>query len=369
MPKQIMKTPKSVDLAITSRCNLKCLYCSHFTSAGDVNQDLPTEEWLRFFEELNRCAVLSVTLEGGEPFYREDIKELIQEIVRNRMRFSILSNGSLITDEIASFLASSGRCNSVQVSIDGSMPETHDVFRGKGNFSRAIKGIGNLRRHGVPVTVRVTIHKQNVNDLDAVAKLLLDEVGLASFSTNAASFFGACRQNTDRVQLSAQERSLAMQTLLRLQKKYNGRINALAGPLAEATAWLRMEKARLEGERRIPGRGHLSGCSGPKIKLAVRADGIIVPCIQMSHVELGRINKDDLGEVWRNHPELQRLRERQLIPLSDFSYCKGCDYIDFCTGNCPALAYTLTGKDFHPSPDACLKRFLEQGGKLPVAAA
>ncbi len=86
-------------------CNLRCKYCSHFSGAGDVGRDLPAEEWLRFFEELNRCAVLNVTLQGGEPFCREDLEELIEGIVRNRMRFNILSNGTLITDEIAAFLA------------------------------------------------------------------------------------------------------------------------------------------------------------------------------------------------------------------------------------------------------------------------
>ena len=92
---KIMNTPWSVDLAITNRCNLRCKYCSHFTSASDVEQDLHKDEWHRFFEELRRCAVMNVTLEGGEPFCREDLRDLIDGIGRNRMRFDILSNGTL----------------------------------------------------------------------------------------------------------------------------------------------------------------------------------------------------------------------------------------------------------------------------------
>ena len=79
---RVMKTPKSVDLSITNRCNLRCRYCSHFTSAGDSGSDLPKEEWLQFFEELNRNAVLNVCLTGGEPFIREDLEDLIEGIVR-----------------------------------------------------------------------------------------------------------------------------------------------------------------------------------------------------------------------------------------------------------------------------------------------
>jgi SynChlorMet cassette radical SAM/SPASM protein ScmE len=362
---KLMKTPRSVDLSITNRCNLRCTYCSHFTGAGDVSQDLPKEEWLQFFEELNRCAVMNVTLQGGEPFCRKDLQELIEGIVSNRMRFNILSNGTLITDGMAAFLASTGRCDGVQVSIDGSVPTTHDACRGEGNFLKAMQGIESLQKYNVSVPVRVTIHRENVRDLENIAKLLLEEMRLPSFSTNSASHMGFCRQNAAQIQLTAEDRSLAMETLLELNKKYNGRINAAAGPLAEGKNWLEMEKDRQEGRQGSAERGHLSGCNGPMNELGVRADGVIVPCIQMSHIELGRINKDDLQEVWQEHPELKRVRARRNISLSDFEFCQGCDYINYCTGNCPALAYTILGKENHPSPDACLKRFLEAGGRLP----
>ncbi|OGP90259.1 MAG: SynChlorMet cassette radical SAM/SPASM protein ScmE [Deltaproteobacteria bacterium RBG_16_48_10] len=362
---EVMKTPRSVDLSITHHCNLRCKYCSHFTSAGDVNQDLPREEWIRFLGELNDCAVMEVCLSGGEPFLRRDLRDLIKAIIRNRMRFRILSNGTLITDEMASFLASTRRCNGVQVSIDGSIPTTHDACRGEGNFLKAIQGIQHLLRYHLPATVRVTIHKHNVRDLEGIAQLLLEEIGLPQFSTNSASYMGLCRQNAEQVMLTPEERSFAMKVLLRLTQKYNGRIGANAGPLAEARSWLEMERARSGGRGPIPGRGFLTGCNGPMSKIAVRADGVMVPCDQMGHMELGRINHDDLREVWQNHPELNRLRERRNIALSDFKFCQGCDYTSYCTGNCPAIAYTLYGEENHPSPDSCLRRFLEAGGSLP----
>lgn len=363
---KLMKTPRSVDLLITSRCNLRCTYCSHFTSAADVNEDLPAQEWLRFLEELNRCTVMDVCLQGGEPLMREDFSELIEGIVRNRMRFSILSNGTLITDEIARVLAATGRCDLVQVSIDGSNPETHDACRGRGNFQRAVTGLKLLMDHGVTAAVRVTIHRRNVRDLENLAKLLLEDFGLPSFGTNSASHLGLCRRNAEQVQLTAQERSLAMRMLLELSQRYDGRITAQAGPLAEARAWQEMEGARIQRLDSLPGRGYLTGCGGAFSKIGVRADGVVVPCPQMPDMELGRINRDDLVEIWRDHPELNRFRRRNEIPLSSFAFCRGCPYISYCTGNCPALSYTMVQDAWHPSPDACLRLFLESGGQLPA---
>lgn len=364
---QIMKTPKSVDISITNKCNLRCKHCSHYTSAGTEAVDLTKEEWLKFFEELGACAVLDVCIEGGEAFCREDLKELIEGIICNRMRFSILSNGTLITDEMAKFLASTGRCNSVQVSIDGSIPTTHDALRGKGAFLKAVDGIRNLINNKISTTVRVTINKHNVRELDRIAEFLLEDIKLDGFSTNSASYMGLCRKNADELQLNVEERFIAMEELLRLNKKYNNRISAAAGPLAEAKMWTKMEEARIRGKERIEGRGRLTGCGGPFSKLAIRADGVMVPCLQMSHIELGRINKDGLKDVWQNHPELKRIRDRRNVSLNEFEFCRDCSYINYCTGNCPALAYNIIGCDFHPSPDACLKRFLEAGGRLPEA--
>ena len=362
---KVMKIPSELELTITSQCNLRCTYCSHFSSAGDVNKDLPTDEWLQFFEELGDCTVQVVTFSGGEPFFRKDIKQLIQGVVDNRMRFAFLSNGTLITEEIAEYIKSTGRCNSIQVSIDGPGPESHDIFRGDGSFAKALNGLKILLKYGIQPEVRVTIHKKNIDKLDEIARLLIEEIGLSGFSTNSASHLGLCRKNEGMVQLTADDFTYAIENLNRLNKKYNGAIAGLAGPVALGKFWGEIENAIAEGKDGSPGCGYLTSCNGVFKQLGVRSDGIIVPCTQINHIELGRINKDSLRDLWQNHPELKRLRQRQNIPLTEFEYCKDCKYVQFCRGGCPALAYTLTGSDELPSPDMCYKRFLELGGSLP----
>lgn len=360
----VMRTPRSVDVEITARCNLRCRYCYFFNNAAVHYRDLPTGEWLRFFDELGALGVMTVTLAGGEPFMRPDLPALLDSIVRNRMRFALLSNGSLIDDEIAEFIAATRRCDHVQVSVDGSRAETHDACRGKGSFDGALRGIRTLQRHGVHVAVRVTIHRRNVHDLEATASLLLEKLGLDSFSTNAAGYLGTCRLNADDIQLTTPDRMTAMATLLRLTERYPGRISASAGPLAEARMWREMEDARERHAPQFPSGGRLTGCGCPSNRIAVRADGVIVPCSMLAHMELGHINRDSLAEVWRKSHGINDLRERSSIPLARFDTCAECHYAPYCTGNCPGLAYTLTGKVNYPSPDACLRRFLQDGGTV-----
>jgi SynChlorMet cassette radical SAM/SPASM protein ScmE len=361
----VMRTPRSVDVEITSKCNLRCRYCYYFDNPSVTYHDLPTDEWLEFFDELGRCAVMDVTLQGGEPFIRKDLPELIEGIVRNRMRFSILSNGGLIDEKISSYIAQTNRCNYIQLSVDGASPKTHDICRGKGSFEGAIQGINILRHHGIPITVRVTIHHYNVDDLKNIAYLLLNEIGLPGFSINSAGYLGSCTKNSKELLLTTQDRETAMEILLQLSESYKGRISAMAGPLAEVRHWRRMEDALSEGAKQFSGGGYLTGCGCPTNKIAVRADGAIIPCCMLAHIELGRINVDSLAEVWQQSPILNGLRQRHTISLDTFDFCSGCPYIPYCTGNCPGLAYTLSGQVNHPSPDACYRRFLEDGGKLP----
>ncbi len=361
---KIMRSPRSLTLEITARCNLRCRYCYFFNNPEMEYRDLSTSEWLKFFDELGALGVMNVTLAGGEPFIREDLPALIDGVVRNRMRFSLLSNGALITDEIAAIIARTGRCEYVQVSVDGASAAVHDSCRGKGSFEGAIRGIRTLQRHGINVGVRVTIHRSNVHDLENIAHFLLDELGLPNFGTNAAGYLGTCCVNADDLLLNMEERKVAMATLLRLTEHYKGRISANAGPLEEGRVWRTMEEARAQGKSAFSMGGHLTACGCPSNKISVRADGAIVPCNMLNHIELGRINRDPLEEVWKTSPALNQLRNRHTIPLSDFEHCAGCSYIPYCTGNCPGLAYSITGMVDHPSPDACLRRFLKEGGTL-----
>jgi len=361
----IMRTPREVDIEITSKCNLRCKYCYFFDNPNPTYEDLPVNEWINFFKELGECNVMDVTLVGGEPFIRKDLPEIINGIIENRMRFSILSNGSLINDSIAAFIEKTGYCDQVQISLDGSSPETHDVLRGEGSFEGAIRGLKILIKHNVPVTVRVTVHRYNIDDLDNIAYLLLEKLKMPSFSTNSAGIIGSCRLNTDDVILTINEREKAMKRLLDLDTKYHGRITASAGPLAEALYWHQMVEARNGGNRPLVEGGHLTGCGCSESKLAVRSDGTIIPCSMLTNMEIGRINRDSIKELWHNSTLLNNLRNRKRIPLDTFESCKACEYMEYCTGNCPGIAYSATEKVDYPSPDACLKLFLDGGGSIP----
>lgn len=354
----LIRTPRSLDLEITSRCNAACHYCYYLNNPGVAYADLPTGRWLDFFRELADCAVMRVCLMGGEPLLRDDFMALVEGIVANRMRFSVLTNGSLLTPAVAGRLRATGRCDEVQVSLDGSCADVHERSRGPGTFAPALSAIRALQAAGVPVTVRVTVHPGNVADLPHVARLLLDELDLPAFSTNAASVLGSSGKYPVGTFLAPLERLQAMRLLAELDSRYPGRIRAAAGPLADWRMFHAMEQARRDN-RPIAGHGCLVGCGCVFDRLAVRADGRYVPCVMLPELVLGEIGRDGLAGIWQQAEILQAMRLRRIIPLSNFPECHDCPWLASCTGNCPGTALRLTGNLDRPCPATCLRRFQE----------
>ncbi|MBN2305620.1 MAG: radical SAM protein [Anaerolineae bacterium] len=355
-----MPSPRSVDIAITGRCNLRCQYCFYADEMVALG-DLPTATWLKFFDELGAAGVLRATLTGGEVFTRPDFFELLDGLIANRMRYSLLSNGTLITEKtLAQFEQGKrrARLDSIQISIDGSCAEVHDGSR-PNSFNRAIRGLRLLKEAGYPLVVRTTINKRNLHDLENVAALLLDEIGMRSFTTNEVMPLGAgCHYEANMV-LSADEQLEAMDIIARLDERYPGRIQSQSGPQAKNKAYAEMEHARRTGEQATDWvMGYLTGCGCVFHRMSILHNGTLVPCHIMYDAVLGNFQTDSIIDIWQNHPIMNQLRDRRAIPMHEAPGCQACEWNQQCNGGCPGLAYQLTGDFNRANPADCYRRFL-----------
>ncbi len=359
--------PETIDLSLTGQCNLACRYCYYADEMAALD-DLPGRRWMDFFTEAGGIGVQRLTLSGGEVFTRPDLFPLIDSLIENRMRYSILTNGTRIDEKIIAAFAGGKRrlrLDSIQVSIDGSTAAVHDASRPPASFDRALRGLRLLKAGGFPVTARVTINRHNVRDLPAIARLLLDDVGLPSFSTNSADRFGSARCYGQDVVVNPEEWDMAGRILKELLNRYPGRISASAGPLVFAEDAALVAKALAEGRTGLPGRGKLSACGGVFSKMAVLHDGSLVPCNLLPGRVMGKIGETPLREAWLNGRDIRILRERYETPITSIPGCEDCRFCGFCTGGCPALVYAKHGTFSAVDRENCYRTCIE-GRNAPV---
>lgn len=362
IPDGLSRIPDSLDVSLTGKCNLHCRYC-FYADAMAALDDLPTDDWLAFFEEAGAIGVRRLTLSGGEVFTRPDLFAMIDGVIKNGMRYSILTNGTLISGAtIAAFNEGKRRLrlDSIQVSIDGSSPAVHDLSRPPASFERALRGLRLLKVHDFPVTVRVTINRHNVHDLSNIARLLFEDVGVRSFGTNSADRFGSARCYGQDILLSPEDWDIAVKTMADLARSYPGRVSAASGPLAFAEDVARIESALASGETGLPSRGTLSACGGVFSRMAILHNGAIVPCNMLPTMIMGKVGFTPLDEVWLHGSEINILRERYETPVTSIAGCRDCRYAGFCTGGCPAVVYARHGRLDAVDPGSCYKKQLEK---------
>ncbi len=179
---QTMIRPREATLAITYRCNARCVMCNIWQcESGD---ELPPKEYGKLPTTLR---TLNIT--GGEPFLRKDFVEIVEALhgVAPKCRVVISTNGFL-TDKILGAVSETIRFHDklgLGISIDG-IGEMHDNIRGtKGAFEKAIETVKGLKRLGLTdLRLGMTIMDQNSHQVLDVYHLA-ESLGI-EFTTTVA---------------------------------------------------------------------------------------------------------------------------------------------------------------------------------------
>ena len=143
-------TPKLQLVAweITRSCNLFCAHCRASANYGPYEGELSFKECCRLIDQILEVGKPILILTGGEPLLRHDIFEIAQYAVSRGLRVVLGSNGTLITEEVATRLKDVS-VSRIGVSLDFPTPDLQDNFRGKvGAFDAIISGIAMAGRAG-----------------------------------------------------------------------------------------------------------------------------------------------------------------------------------------------------------------------------
>lgn len=110
---------------------------------------IDTIQW--YLKEAATLGVKEFYFTGGEPFLHPHIVDILQESLKYGQT-TVLSNGTLITEDISQTLAQVSRTSkhklAFRVSLESFIEEENDQIRGEGAFKMAIRGIQSLTHAG-----------------------------------------------------------------------------------------------------------------------------------------------------------------------------------------------------------------------------
>lgn len=180
--------PKTVDLEITNRCNLRCHSCWFYgeRGIGDKYSDLElsTIEVFRLIDQFSEYKP-NVYLGGSEPFIRQDLLEILAYIKSHALTITLTTNGTLLDPGKIEALVAVG-IDHILFSIYG-REELTEHETGDGDFVNAISVVKELleckRRRGsakphvsVNVVVRAGFAHRLEEVMDAFKGATEDEV-------------------------------------------------------------------------------------------------------------------------------------------------------------------------------------------------
>ncbi|MEB3198808.1 MAG: radical SAM protein [Candidatus Sericytochromatia bacterium] len=327
--------PLFASLELTLRCNLRCTHCYNFDRdrPPPSGQELSPQEVRDVIDALVAAGCLELCLTGGEALLHPHLDDFIRHARRHLLAVRIKSNGVSLTPERAAALYQAG-VYAIDLSLYGATPAVHDALtRLPGSFERTLAGVRAARGADLRTSLSLCVTTENAHEVgDMLAIAAREGVGHTLDPQISARYDGSTSSLGHRVSLET------------LEALYRG-------PLAAA---LGQPSCRPD---------HDMQCSCAKAVVAISATGEVYPCIA-APLPSGNIRNGGFLKVWRDSPELNRIRG---LTLSDYPQCGPCPDRGFCRrSNGVSLVNTgaYTGVDpWNCGEAAIIRRIAEAGNQ------
>ena len=349
------QTPFTVAWEVTRACAYACIHCRAEAQPKRDPRELTTDEGFRLIDELVEVGRPILIVTGGDPMMRPDLLDLIRYTAARGLRVALSPTATkLVTLERLREARDAGVAR-IQMSLDGSRPEVQDAFRGRpGSFQRTLEILDDIRSAGISLQVGTTVSRYNVDDLDAIARVV-GEYGTVMWSLFFLVPTGRGRRED---MISPEEHERVFNWLYDLSKTapFDVRTTAAQHYRRVVIQRRRQEATSSETGLLVTGAGYSfadglgqsnRGVNDGNGFAFISHTGDVCPSGFLP-LPGGNVRDKPFAEIYRNSTLFRDLR--------DYSGLKGkcgvCDFRDVCGGS-RARAYAVSG-DYLESDPYCV---------------
>lgn len=174
--------PRVVEWIVTHRCNARCVMCGLWREPAPAAEDLSPDDIGHILRDRLFERVQYIGINGGEPFMRRDLDDIVSRMLNVRTglkRLSLATNG-LLTDRIEPGIASiaescrrNGTLLSVGVSMHGrgdTLARIYGVADAESRIQDTLDALLAMRkRNRLSVSVNCVLLKENIGSAGTLA--------------------------------------------------------------------------------------------------------------------------------------------------------------------------------------------------------
>ena len=319
-----LTTPFSLIAEITHRCPLHCLYCSNPLEMQRQADELPTEDWMRVFQQAAKLGILHLHLTGGEPLARPDVSELIAARAANAgLYVNMITSGIGLSKERLGTLVAAG-LEHLQLSFQDLDEPSANHIAGTRAHARKLALIPVVKQFPVALTINLVVHRMNLDRLDEFIRLA-EDFAPDRLEIAHVQYYGWALKN----------RSLLMPTEEQVQRSI---------PIVEAAKERLRGKIHLEAVFPDYFGSYPKACVGGWGRQTMLIDpaGRAMPChaaAVIPSLRFDSVREHDLEWLWTSSPAFNRFRgDAWMSPT-----CLACPRKERDFGGCRCQAFLLTG--------------------------
>ena len=324
-----LRSPISVSLEITRKCNLFCDHCS-IMAGKPRNNEISLDEIKSVINQVKEMGVFSLFITGGEVFLHQDIIEILQYIAEKDVDCFVQTNGLLLTEEKLKQIPKSIY---LVMSFDG-LSSCGKLHNSNFKFDTYDKIFQMLKKYKRNFTVQYVAYKDNLIELpDTYEYCKKHKIDLA-----ALDLFCTGRANINRDLFPTMTQWGLLEKLAdkkyeyeKAQQEFENEI-FINSPNAYHFAFI--QKLQEIFERTSPG----------VFNMYIASDGICYPDVMHAGENMfpgGNVREKSLQEIWNNTFD----EVRKLSKWENWKHCLKCPLNkQFCDYKMPVLSYNIHGE-------------------------
>ena len=168
------KIPISGNIELLPLCNMDCKMCFAKMTKQEMEAHSPMhnyEEWLSVAKQMSDAGTVFLLLTGGEPFLYPNFKKLYLGLKKMGFVVSINTNGTLINEEIADYLASDPP-RRLNITLYGTSNETYAKLCGNPiGFTQVMNAVKILKERNIAIKFNCSATPFNIDEIEDIYKI------------------------------------------------------------------------------------------------------------------------------------------------------------------------------------------------------